>query len=104
MCFGGSSNRDEAVIIKNRVRPRPSYEEKIYISEPSRPRRSSRYERERHEQDLTLIRNRRDDRRREDDYYEVPVRRSYEPSVQRSSSRVVREEESRRVSRRSYHS
>lgn len=101
MCFGGSSNRDEAVIIKSRVRPRPSYDEKIYVSEPSRPRRSSRYERERYEQDLSLVRNRRDYGRRSPEYYEPVVRHHHEPSVRRSSSRHVEEE--RRVSRRSYH-
>lgn len=96
MCFGGgSSNRDETVIIKNRVRPRPSYDEKIYISEP-RNRRAPRYESDRrtNEQDLTLIRSRRDQVRRSGEYYSEPVAR-------RSNTRYV-EEESRKVSRHSY--
>lgn len=94
MCFGGSRNRDEAVIIKTRVRPRPSYEEKIYISEPRRSR-SSRYEYDRYERDRSVSRSRRDHSRRRSGEY-------YEPSGRRSSGRIVTEE-SRRVSRHSYH-
>ena len=98
MCFGSSRDANEAVIIKKRVRPRPSYDERIYVQEPTRLRNRNQYERER---SVSRSRYSRDDRR--EARYDDRRPSQYAPSQYsqyddpRRSSRVVQEE--RRVSR-----
>jgi len=39
MCFGTSKERDETVVIKNRIRPLPrDYDERVYVQTPARTR------------------------------------------------------------------
>lgn len=85
MCFGGGrNNQDEAVIIKTRVRPRPSYDERIYIQEPAR--RNSRY---RYEQELVSRSRSGSHHRRE--IHEDPRRSSRTVVSERKVSRTYRD-------------